>query len=100
MQPYGEKGVTGQSLTCDLQTGKLTLADAIDKIQKGYTTAYGIMGIIRLRTGCVLMAVTGARKVNSVCLAATSFHCVLSCVVDTAVQGQFSCCCSVIPLPP
>lgn len=64
LQPQGEHGTTGQSLTCDLQTGKLTLADAVDKMGKGYTDIYGVMGIAKLQTGCVLVAVTGARKVN------------------------------------
>lgn len=64
LQPYGEAGPQGQSLACDLQTGKLMFADNVDKMQTGFTTIYGIMGIAKLQTGSVLVAVTGARKVH------------------------------------
>ncbi len=72
LQPCGEDGVSGRSLTCDLQTGKMTLADAVDKMLKGFTTIYGIMGIVKLQTGCVLVAVTGARKVKAFLLMSCS----------------------------
>ena len=65
LQPWGEQGATGQSLTFDMQTGKLTLADAIGKMQKQSVDIFGIMGTAKLQTGCVLVAVTGARKVES-----------------------------------
>ena len=58
LQPYGESGPQGQSLACDLQTGKLMFADNVDKMQTGFTTIYGIMGIAKLHTGSVLIAVT------------------------------------------
>lgn len=63
LQPYGEAGSQGQSLACDLQTCKLMLADSVDKMQTGFSTIYGVMGIVKLHTGSVLIAVTGARKV-------------------------------------
>lgn len=63
LQPYGEAGPQGQSLACDLQTGKLMFADNVDKMQAEFTTIYGIMGVAKLHTGSVLIAVTGARKV-------------------------------------
>lgn len=68
LQPYGEAGPQGQSLACDLQTGKLMFADNVDKMQTGFTTIYGIMGIAKLQTGSVLVAVTGARKVQLICI--------------------------------
>lgn len=68
LQPYGEDGPQGQSLACDLQTGKLMFADNVDKMQTGFTTTYGIMGIAKLQTGSVLVAVTGARKVHLICI--------------------------------
>lgn len=68
MQPYGEAGPQGQSLACDLQTGKLMFADNVDKMQTGFTTIYGIMGMAKLQTGSVLVAVTGARKVHHICI--------------------------------
>lgn len=82
LQPYREEGANGQSLTCDLQTGKMTLTGAVDKMQKGFTTVYGIMGIVRLHTGCVLIAVTGARKV------ATIRGCPVYQVSDTKLYGR------------
>lgn len=82
LQPQGEHGPSGQSLTCDLQTGKLTLADAVDKMQKGYTDIYGVMGIAKLQTGCVLVAVTGARKV------AALRGCEVYQVSDTKLYGR------------
>lgn len=66
LQPYGEAGPQGQSLACDLQTCKLMYADNVDKMQTGFTTVYGIMGIAKLQTDSVLIAVTGARKVQSI----------------------------------
>ncbi len=66
LQPWGEQGATGQSLTFDMQTGKLTLADAVGKMQKQSVDIFGIMGTAKLQTGCVLVAVTGARKVESI----------------------------------
>ena len=68
LQPYGESGPQGQSLACDLQTGKLMFADNVDIMQAGFTTVYGIMGIAKLQTGSVLVAVTGAKKVRNVML--------------------------------
>ena len=68
LQPYGETDPQGQSLACDLQTGKLMFADNVDKVQTGFTTIYGIMGIAKLQTGSVLVAVTGARKVHNICI--------------------------------
>ena len=67
IQPYNEQGVTGQTLTFDYQSGKLALADAADQMKSGFVNIYGLMGVMRLKTGSVLIAVTGARKVN--CLA-------------------------------
>ena len=64
LQPYGEAGPLGQSLACDLQTGKLMPADNVDKMQTGFTTIYGVMGITKLQTGSILVAITGARKVQ------------------------------------
>lgn len=64
LQPYSEAGPQGQSLACDLQTGKLMFADNVDKMQTGFTTIYGIMGVAKLHTGSVLVAITGARKVR------------------------------------
>ena len=74
LQPYGEAGPQGQSLACDLQTGKLMFADNVDKMQTGFTTIYGIMGIAKLHTGSVLVAVTGARKVHIICIF-LDWHC-------------------------
>ena len=70
-QPYNEQGIIGQTLTFDYQSGKLALADAADQIKGSYLTAYGIMGVVRLRSGSVLVAVTGARKVRPVTLVCT-----------------------------
>lgn len=78
LQPYGEAGPQGQSLACDLQTGKLIFADNVDKMQTGFTTIYGIMGIAKLQTGSVLVAVTGARKVHLTCIYV--FHIALPCL--------------------
>lgn len=63
MQPYNEQGITGQTLTFDYQSGKLALADAADQMKSGFVNIYGLMGVMRLKTGSVLIAVTGARKV-------------------------------------
>ena len=62
LQPYEEGGVIGRALTIDLQTGKLSLGDAVDQIKVGYTTVYGIMGMVKLHSGCILIVATGAEQ--------------------------------------
>lgn len=66
LQPYEEGGVVGRSLTIDLQTGTLALGDAVDQIKVGYVTVYGIMGMVKVHTGCVLIVATGAEQVRPV----------------------------------
>lgn len=83
LQPWGEQGAIGQSLTFDMQTGELTLADAIGKMQKQSIDVFGIMGTAKLQTGCVLVAVTGARKV------AVVRGCQVYQVTDTKLYGKY-----------
>ena len=64
LQPYDEGGVVGPSLTIDLQNGKLALGDAVDKMKEGYTTVYGIIGMVKLHSGCILLVATAAEKVR------------------------------------
>ena len=88
LQPNGESGPQGQSLACDLQTGKLMFADNVDKMQTGFTTIYGIMGIAKLHTGSVLIAVTGARKVCLIVI----WHVHTRCCWQVAAADILVCC--------
>lgn len=88
LQPYEEGGVVGRALTIDLQTGKLALGDAVDQIKVGFTTVYGIMGLVKLHTGCILIVATGAEQVRNLIKCRLSHLCLLSECTDA--QGNLA----------
>ena len=89
LQPYEEGGVVGRALTIDLQTGKLALGDAVDQIKVGFTTVYGIMGMVRLHTGCILIVATGAEQVIQVMQCRVSHICMPS--TFACASGKVCC---------
>lgn len=61
VQPVWQGEVAGPSLTCDLETGTLALAEH-PKVDKGYSEVYAVLGMARLEAGPVLVVVTGVEE--------------------------------------
>jgi hypothetical protein len=66
VQPLWDGEVAGPSLTCDLETGTLALAEH-PKIDKDYAVVHGVLGMARLEAGPALAVITGAEEVRSAC---------------------------------
>ncbi|KAL4421843.1 hypothetical protein ABPG77_001325 [Micractinium sp. CCAP 211/92] len=62
VQPVWQGEVAGPSLTCDLETGTLALAEH-PRVDKGYTDVFGVLGLTRLEAGPALVLVTGIEQV-------------------------------------
>ncbi|EFN52170.1 hypothetical protein CHLNCDRAFT_59012 [Chlorella variabilis] len=61
IQPSWRGEVAGPSLTCDLETGTLALAEH-PKVDKGYTEVFGVLGIARLEAGPALVVITAVEE--------------------------------------
>lgn len=56
------KDETSESLTCDLETGTVALAEH-PRIQSDYTDVFGVLGLARLEAGPALIVITGIEEV-------------------------------------
>ena len=74
IQPLWDGEVAGPSLTCDLETGSMALADH-PKIDKDYTVVHGVLGLEKLEAGPALVVITGAEEVGSTDQGAAQPHC-------------------------
>lgn len=63
VQPLWDGEVAGPSLTCDLETGTLALAEH-PRIEKDYAVVHGVLGLERLEAGPALAVITGAEEVR------------------------------------
>lgn len=62
VQPVWQGEVAGPSLTVDLETGTLALAEH-PKVEKGYVDVFGVLGLARLEAGPALVVVTAIEQV-------------------------------------
>ncbi|PSC73450.1 phosphoinositide phosphatase SAC8 isoform X2 [Micractinium conductrix] len=62
VQPVWGGEVAGPSLTCDLETGTLALAEH-PKVDKGFSEVFGVLGLARLEAGPALVVITGLEEV-------------------------------------
>lgn len=62
IQPLWDGEVAGPSLTCDLETGSLALADH-PRVERDYAVVHGVLGMARLEAGPALVVITGAEEV-------------------------------------
>lgn len=63
IQPLWDGEVAGPSLTCDLETGSLALAEH-PVVDKNYVIVHGVFGIAKLEAGPALAVITGAEEVG------------------------------------
>lgn len=63
LQPIESQKVAAQSLTCDLQTGNVALAQQ-DAMDKGFKEVFGVIGLAKLLSGSVLAVITGAEQAS------------------------------------
>ncbi|KAL4856549.1 Phosphoinositide phosphatase SAC7 [Chlorella vulgaris] len=64
IQPVWKGKVEGSSLTCDLETGTLALAEH-PKVDKAYTEVFGVLGLARLEAGPALVVVTAVEQARA-----------------------------------
>jgi hypothetical protein len=62
VQPVWQGEVAGPSLTVDLETGTLALAEH-PKVDKGYVDVFGVLGLARLEAGPALVVITAVEQV-------------------------------------
>lgn len=62
VQPWLDGLVAGQSCTCDLETGTLSLVDH-PAIEDNFTPIFGILGMASLEAGPALVVITGVEHV-------------------------------------
>jgi len=62
VQPVWEGEIAGRSLTCDLETGTIALAE-YPPIDKNYTNIFGVIGLARFEAGPALIVITGIEEV-------------------------------------
>lgn len=63
IQPLWDGEVAGPSLTVDLETGSVALAEH-PKVEKDYSVVHGVLGLARLEAGPALVVITGAEEVG------------------------------------
>lgn len=64
IQPLWDGEVAGPSLTCDLETGSLALAEH-PTVDKNYVIVHGVFGIAKLEAGPALAVITGAEEASA-----------------------------------
>lgn len=62
LQPWLHGEVAGNALSCDLETGTLSLT-VHPPIQQDYTDVYGILGLSILEAGPAMVVITGTQQV-------------------------------------
>lgn len=70
VQPFDGDKMAGQSLTCDLRTGTVALAEH-HPIERDYTTILGVLGLFRMHKSTVFVVIDKAEEVGCNCNART-----------------------------
>lgn len=61
IQPFHNNAVAGAALTCDLETGTLSISD-VPAIESEYTTVYGVLGLLKVDAGPALVVITSIEQ--------------------------------------